>query len=548
MGVIYRGVDTILDREVAIKVMSPDFADSTDEARSRFFREARAAAKLQHRNIVTVFEFAEQDGIPYIVMEFLRGRSLSARLSSGPPLTLDQKLDVMTELCNGLQFAHEHGVIHRDVKPGNVWILEDGAVKLVDFGIAKIASTGLTLRGTDVMGSASYMSPEQIEGLPVTGRSDVFSATVVLYELVGGRRPFEGDSPTATMMQIVQGTPPPIETLVPDLPHELVEVITKGLEKDPENRFHTAADLAAELQLIRMSLPVPREEPTQLVRRPEPVTSGNLEFKAAPLPVLHDRSAGTAKLAMWIGAAAVVLAVVVGFVVWNRGPAPPPQQTPVAKPPNPEPEPPKVWTVTVDSKPPGASIFVDDVDTGRRTPGAVQIATGAAVRLERRNAKPFEVRPTEDDLKRGTLTYELPVIEPADVQVLISASYPVEVWEGGRRLKEAAESHSVSLPDGRTLTLKSDTHFLSRNYKVDARGGRTFRISAPELGYQTLSGPSEQCAVVIDGRRTNHYLRQALPPIAAGRYVFTFVCSDGRSLPRTVIDIEPGQNPVRQIR
>ena len=197
MGVIYRGVDSVLEREVAIKVMSADFADAGEDAKARFLREAKAAAKLQHRNIVTVFEFAEQDGVSYIVMEFLKGRSLASRLASGPPLPLEQKLDVMTELCNGLQYAHENGVIHRDVKPATVWMLEDGTVKLVDFGIAKISSSMMTMRG-DVMGSAAYMSPEQIEGHPVTGRSDVFSAAVVLYEMVASRRPFEGDSPTAS--------------------------------------------------------------------------------------------------------------------------------------------------------------------------------------------------------------------------------------------------------------------------------------------------------------------------------------------------------------
>ena len=146
MGVLYRGRDPVLDREVAIKVMAGDF--STDEsARSRFFREARASARLQHRNIVTIFEFAEDAGTPYIAMEFLRGQALSHRLQTQPPLTLVQKLDIVTQLLTGLHYAHEQGIVHRDVKPANVWLLDDGTVKLLDFGIAKIAASTMTSAG-----------------------------------------------------------------------------------------------------------------------------------------------------------------------------------------------------------------------------------------------------------------------------------------------------------------------------------------------------------------------------------------------------------------
>ena len=173
MGVLYRGRDPVLDREVAIKVMAGDF--STDEvARSRFFREARASARLQHRNIVTIFEFAEDTGTPYIAMEFLRGQSLSQRLASQPPLTLVQKLDIVTQLLTGLHYAHEQGIIHRDVKPANVWLLDDGTVKLLDFGIAKIAASTMTSAGS-VLGSAFYMAPEQVSGREVDGRADVFA-------------------------------------------------------------------------------------------------------------------------------------------------------------------------------------------------------------------------------------------------------------------------------------------------------------------------------------------------------------------------------------
>ena len=163
MGVLFRGVDPVLDREVAIKLMLVDFSEDEEQMRPRFYREARAAAKLQHRNIVTVFEFAEEGSTPYIVMEFLRGVSLAARMASPLPLALDAKLDIVGQLCTALHYAHEQGVVHRDVKPANVFLLNDGTVKLLDFGIAKVTTSTLTRKG-DVLGSASYMSLEQVSG------------------------------------------------------------------------------------------------------------------------------------------------------------------------------------------------------------------------------------------------------------------------------------------------------------------------------------------------------------------------------------------------
>ena len=251
MGVLYRGRDPVLDREVAIKVMAGDFT-ADESARSRFYREARASARLQHRNIVTIFEFAEDNGTPYISMEFLRGMSLSQRMTSGPPLTLVQKLDIVTQLLTGLHYAHEQGIVHRDVKPANIWLLEDGTVKLLDFGIAKIAASTMTSAGS-VLGSAFYMAPEQVTGREVDGRADIFAAGVVLYELITTHRPFEGESPTVVMMKIVNEEPQPITKFVSDLPPALVAAVMKALNREPARRFPHAGDFGAELRLLRLS-------------------------------------------------------------------------------------------------------------------------------------------------------------------------------------------------------------------------------------------------------------------------------------------------------
>jgi len=214
MGVLYRGHDPKLERDVAVKMMHVDFTGD-DTARERFQREARAVARLQHRNVVTIHELGDLDGTPYIVMEFLSGQDLEHILkSTTSTLPLVKKLDIGIQLCEGLGYAHDQGIVHRDIKPGNVRVLEDGTVKILDFGIAKFAMSSVTQSGT-VMGTPSYMAPEQIMGQPVDGRADLFSTGVLLYELLAGKKPFVGDSPTSVVYQIMHGEATSIRELVP---------------------------------------------------------------------------------------------------------------------------------------------------------------------------------------------------------------------------------------------------------------------------------------------------------------------------------------------
>jgi serine/threonine-protein kinase len=250
MGVVYRAQDTVLEREVALKLLWEDFCDD-ESALARFQREARAVARLTHRNIVTLYELAQQeDGRPYIAMEFLRGAPLDKRLRSEPPLTLVQKIDIVAQLCAGLHFAHEQGVVHRDVKPANIWVLPDGTVKLLDFGIARLASSSITRDG-NLLGTASYMAPEQIEGGAVDGRTDIFAAGVVLYELLVGHKPFEADSPTGVIAKIIRGDRAPLDPERDHLPPALVAAVDRALARVPGDRYPTASELGATLSQIR---------------------------------------------------------------------------------------------------------------------------------------------------------------------------------------------------------------------------------------------------------------------------------------------------------
>src|SRR5580765_8582185 len=255
MGVLYRARDPMLERDVALKMMLVDFT-LDQSARERFQREAKAVARLQHRNVVTIHELGEHDGAPYIVMEFLSGNDLENLLVGSKPMTLAEKLDVAIQLCEGLGYAHEQGIVHRDIKPSNVRVLEDGTVKILDFGIAKFAVSSVTRSGT-VMGTASYMSPEQIMGQAVDGRADLFSAGVLLFELLAGKKPFQGEQATAVVYQIMHVEPPTVRSVVPALPEALDEIVSRALQKNADDRYSRASEMASDLQMVKMMLDLP---------------------------------------------------------------------------------------------------------------------------------------------------------------------------------------------------------------------------------------------------------------------------------------------------
>jgi hypothetical protein len=245
MGMVYRGWDEVLEREVAIKTLTLE-KSLEDEHRQRFQIEAKAAAKLQHPNIVTVFELGDDRGLPFIAMELLSGVDLEALLRSGEPLLLAEKLDVMAQVCRGLHFAHERRIVHRDMKPSNIRVLEDGTAKIMDFGIAKLGASGVTKSGM-MVGTVHYMSPEQIRGRTLDGRSDVFSVGVILYQLLTGERPFPGEHPTEILYKIVHNPAPPLAVDLGDCGPPLQALLERALAKDADQRHPSAASLGEEL-------------------------------------------------------------------------------------------------------------------------------------------------------------------------------------------------------------------------------------------------------------------------------------------------------------
>ncbi len=247
MAEVYRAHDRLLDRPVALKVLFPELSVDRSFV-ERFRREAQAAANLSHPNIVPVFDWGEDTGTYFIVMEFIDGRPLSAILKTAGPLTADRTADIGAHVAAALGYAHKHGVIHRDVKPGNVLITDEGQVKVTDFGIARAINTEESLTQTGaVMGTATYFSPEQAEGMGVDARSDIYSLGVVLFEMATGRPPFLGDTPVAVASKHVRDHPPAPRELNPSIPPTFEAIILKAMAKNPEHRYATAEDLRADL-------------------------------------------------------------------------------------------------------------------------------------------------------------------------------------------------------------------------------------------------------------------------------------------------------------
>jgi len=247
MGVVYEALDPTIGRKIALKAIRFDGIGTTaDEAARRFKNEARAAGGLNHPNIVTVYDAGEDSGLLYLAMEFIEGSTLEALIREQRTIATAQTIDIIRQVCAGLDFAHAKGIIHRDVKPGNIMLASNGLAKITDFGIAR-AGEAMTITG-QVVGTPNYMSPEQVLGKPLDGRSDLFSVGVILYEMVTGERPFEGQSITTIMYKIVHETPIPPRKLDSTIHPGLSAVIEKALSKSADDRFPNGEALVRALQ------------------------------------------------------------------------------------------------------------------------------------------------------------------------------------------------------------------------------------------------------------------------------------------------------------
>ncbi|MFA6904382.1 MAG: serine/threonine-protein kinase, partial [Gallionellaceae bacterium] len=228
-----------------------------DEYESRFYQEAKAAGRLSHPNIVTIYDVGKSGEIAYIAMEFLQGRELRDLLNDGKRMPIEQVINIVAQVAQGLAYAHENGIVHRDVKPSNIMIVREGHVKITDFGIARMASAAVRTQTGMVLGSPKYMSPEQVVGKQTDQRSDIFSLGVMLYEMLTGQAPFAGENVNAIMYQTLNSVPPPPSSLSPNVPEMLNFIVAKALAKKLEHRYQNAKEFAGDLYACRDRLPRP---------------------------------------------------------------------------------------------------------------------------------------------------------------------------------------------------------------------------------------------------------------------------------------------------
>lgn len=306
MGIVYRARDPQIDRVVAIKTLRRDLGlppEAYAELKKRFYQEATAAGRLSHPNIVTIHDVVELDEVPYIVMEYLEGRTLADQIATGGPLSPDRVVGIVLQVCGALDFAHTRGVVHRDIKPGNILVTASGVAKVSDFGIARVAGSNVTRTGV-VLGTPAYMSPEQLRGRVPDGRSDLFALGVVLYEALTAVNPFQAEDLTATLYQVVQVDPVPVSQRNPRVPAALERVTARVMAKEPEQRYPTAGALA---DALRAALE-PAADATTVALEP-----------AGGIP--RPRRARRLRASALIAAGCLVVAAVAGvggWALWGR--------------------------------------------------------------------------------------------------------------------------------------------------------------------------------------------------------------------------------------
>lgn len=341
MGVVYEGFDPVIERTVAIKTILPSQLDGAQyaEVMARFKREAQAAGRLNHPGIVAIYDYGEEvpedldteeatmmapnakpaERVAYIAMEFIRGRELRDFFEKGERFPLDQVARIMGEILDALDHAHSQGVVHRDMKPANLIVLESGRIKVADFGIAHVEKSDLTRTGT-LLGTPAYMSPEQFMGHPVDGRSDLFSCGVILYQLLTGEKPFAGESTTTIMYKVLREEPVPPSQINLALPAALDAVVKKALAKNPNERFQTGQDFA---RLLQAAVSAQGESPVRTDASPGRADAAPVRAKPVEAPPARQRaSTSPARAAVLLASVAAVAAGAYFFLGSKSAPAP----------------------------------------------------------------------------------------------------------------------------------------------------------------------------------------------------------------------------------
>jgi serine/threonine protein kinase len=452
MGSVYLARDPRLDRLVAVKVLRDQASD--ESARDRFTREARSVARLDHANVIRIYEYGVDNGQPFIAMEYVEGETLAERIRSGPR-TVAEVLSWMTQLCDGLAHAHASSVVHRDVKPANVLLARTGILKVVDFGIARLGNTTLTDSGA-LIGTLNYMAPEQIEGRPVDHRADIYAAGLVMYELLTGRQAFSGGLNEGILHAILTRTPVPIRSLCGNVPPAVAAIADRALQKAPQRRFPTMAAMVAELRRVGASVNEPAamvadiaEAPTLAAHRHARGKPTTEVLRRAATAVVRNRRKAVGAVTLAVAAIAMAPklrypstgapAVTPPPVVEQRAPAPatppaPPEPVsvspPQSEPPRAEadpasaaaPAPTPSGELLIDATPWATVVRMTDASggvvpesTNLTTPASLSLPAGAyAVTLRDQFGNTQTVRAQVRVGRRAEVTARFRTVAPAD--------------------------------------------------------------------------------------------------------------------------------------
>ena len=570
MGVVYRAEDPNIGRTVALKTQRLDVqGEEQQELLRRLRQEARSAGVLNHPNIVTIYDAGEQDALFYIAMEYIEGTTLQSMLTGGHPLPVDQVVEVARQVCAGLDYAHARQIVHRDIKPANIMITPEGAAKIMDFGIAK-TGTGMTSAG-QVLGTPSYMSPEQVKGKPLDGRSDLFSVGVILYEAVTGQKPFTGDNITTIVYKIVNEEPVPPRELDLSVHPGLNQVITRALCKNLDQRYQRGWDLARDLmnykslagsgatasdsdRTVALTAEQLQEQAAAAAMPPAEksaaMAAGEIASGAAAAPAA-EKSAGSAAMPplaaiqkppavptsskILLGAVALLL-VIVGVesrAVWRARHAP--TSTVVAE-----------KSVAPAAAPPSAATTAPSTpNTGATAAGSTQPPAGAAAATAAKPspANPKKSRVKDSEIATDTVTIASPAAPAAVTGQLRILSVPLgaAVNVDGK----AQGSTPITLPEMspgvHTVTL-TKAGYRAETRNIDVERGKRAQISAvlvSSLANITVNSTPAGASVLVDGTETGK-LTPAQVQVPEGSHKITLKMQGWRNA-ETNVTLKPGE-------
>ena len=576
-GAVYSGRDPYIKRTVAIKTCQLN----DEEIKSRFFREAELAGNLHHRHITTIYDFGVENGIPFIVQEFLSGEDLDKKIKRGEPVPLYRKVEILAAITDGLAYAHSAGIIHRDIKPANVRILEDGSVKIMDFGIAKSLQSESNLTQTGItLGTSAYLAPEQIRGEPVDPRTDIFSLGILAYELLTYRKPFRGEHLSTVLYKILNETPEPIEAAAPDAPPALVAAVNRAMEKQRENRYGSMDALKQDLLRVGRELAgessqfptavLPADEMDATVMTPSggivpssitppsgslarvpavdatPSSSSarskaglelvnfrdpsaaegeaTISGRAAELAALAREPARTSKTPIFIAIAAVVVAGIAVFFYLNRGKS---AQTAVP--------PPAVAAKPESSAPIEFPEPQLGADARKAAPSAG--STGAKAKSQEIPAPPAAPPAPRE---------EAPPAATAKRHVQFSSIPVATLFVDGRQIGPSIPARSLELPDG-THRVRFEAEGLepySREFKVGPRESNTIAYQFP-VGYIVIKADATWAgaAVIIGGKYKGSLPQASRLRMPKGTYSVTLHREGFQPVTQQITVPERGESP-----